>query len=121
MKNYPYGSLLGSISPHHHFSYPHFASIPFCTFIKTRHFPCQFFHFIQLKKTSPMDFSHFRMLGFGWESGFGWELLDCGGGFGLCGCFLVWVGACFLLEIFAGSVLLSFLTRLQVGVLDLVM
>jgi len=21
-----------------------------------------------------MDFSHFRMLGFGWESGFGWEL-----------------------------------------------
>jgi len=68
-----------------------------------------------------MDFSHFRMLGFGWESGFGWELLDCGGGFGLCGCFLVWVGACFLLEIFAGSVLLSFLTRLQVGVLDLVM
>ena len=47
--------------------------------------------------------------------------LDCGGGFGLCGCFLVWVGACFLLEIFAGSVSLSFLTRLQVGVLDLVM
>ena len=65
-----------------------------------------------------MEFSHFRMLGLGWESGFGWELLDCGGDFGLCGCFLGWVGAC-LLEIFAGSVLLSFLIRSQVGVLDL--
>jgi len=50
-------------------------------------------------KTSPMDFSGFKMFGFGWEfglrweSGFGWELLDYGGGYRLCGCFLGLVGA----------------------------
>jgi hypothetical protein len=76
-------------------------------------------------KISPMDLSHFRMLGFGWEFGFGWEsgfgwafwiveeVLDFADAF--------WVGwELFLLEIFAGSFLLSFLTRSQVGVLDLV-
>ena len=75
-------------------------------------------------KTSPMDFLISGglylsgSLRFGWEPGFEWKILDCGGDFGLYRCFLGWVGAS-LLEIFAGLVLLSFLTHSQVGVLDL--